>query len=107
MAAFALLPIISGLKFDLTSGLIGFDPKIPGDFSCLWSLGTGWGTLEKIEGCARINIIEGYLDVKCIDLPFVTPARAAVDGKTVPFTVEGGRIMISEVQARTLIEVWG
>lgn len=45
MAAFALLPAFSGMRFDMGRKELGFAPIVKGEFSCLWSLDSGFGTV--------------------------------------------------------------
>ena len=47
MAAFSLLPSFSGMKYNAAQGLLSFAPVQKKDiFRCLWSLDSGFGTVE-------------------------------------------------------------
>ena len=59
MAAFAMLQAYSGFHYDMTVGMIGFAPKVAGDFRCFWSLGTVWGEYERQESTQTIRILHG------------------------------------------------
>ncbi len=88
MAAFALLPIYSGFTFDLPAKRIGFNPIHKEDFSCLFSVGTGWGTLRWSEQAVSVTLQEGYLELQA----FTTPVKAkslTADGKVIAFIHDG------------------
>ncbi|MBN1248487.1 MAG: hypothetical protein JXC32_12570 [Anaerolineae bacterium] len=79
MASYALLNAFSGFKFDMVKGIIGFNP-IMGQhdtFRCLWSLDSGWGTVEIGRHLITLSVIEGTLTLTALDLPFVKPGRIA------------------------------
>ena len=87
MASFALLPILSGMTFDMTKHALGFCPKInKDDFKCVWSLDSGWGTVHTTGTRASLAVLDGTLTVKTLSLPFlVGVSSVTVDGKTVFF----------------------
>ena len=107
MASFALLPILSGMKFDLPRGELGFDPKVNAtDFSCLFSLGTGWGSVEIGKNSTKINIKGGELTLSSLDLPYMSaPEKLTVDGKETSFAKVGGKLCFERVTAHSCIEV--
>lgn len=93
MAAFALLPLYSGFQFDLPHQRIGFDPRLPGDFRCFFSLGTGWGFLWKTDHAAGVKLHHGTLTLSQLDLPFVNAPKALLlDEKPAAFTAENGSL---------------
>jgi non-lysosomal glucosylceramidase len=48
LASWALLPALSGFKFDMLKGEVGFAPMInENDFRCFWSTGKAWGTYSQ------------------------------------------------------------
>lgn len=108
MASFALLPIFSGMRFDLPRGMIGFDPKVNKDaFRCLWSLGTGWGNVQVKKGATRIEIISGELTLSRVELPYISaPEKLVIDGVESAFTVENGVIVFEKTTAAHAIEVF-
>ncbi|MBQ8894360.1 MAG: hypothetical protein IJ043_08135 [Clostridia bacterium] len=106
MAAFALLPLYSGFTFDLPHETIGFDPKLQGDFSCLFSLGTGWGNLWKKEHSAGVNLHQGSLTLSQLKVPFAkAPKALTVDGASIPFTAENGVLSFEKTTIKESIEV--
>ena len=65
MAVYAFIPLISGFQFDMTQGMIGFDPidKLP-EFRCIWSVDSAWGTVQITEKELEITILGGELRLK-------------------------------------------
>mgnify|MGYP001810118323 FL=1 len=65
MASWALIPALSGFRFDMRQNRISFSPYInENDFHCFFSTGKAWGVLHQIrEGngafSQRLEIIEG------------------------------------------------
>ncbi len=59
MASYAMLQAYSGFCYDMTRGLIGFAPVLPGDFRCFWSLGTVWGVFERRSTGSKLSILGG------------------------------------------------
>lgn len=107
MASFALLPILSGMSFDLPHGRLGFDPVVKtDDFSCLFSLGTGWGNVEIGKKSTKINIKGGELALSTLDLPYIAaPQKLIVDGKETSFATADGKLCFERVTVRRGIEV--
>lgn len=107
MASFALLPILSGFRFDLPHGLIGFDPKVNKDhFRCLWSLGTGWGNVAVTPDTTRITILNGTLKLQAVELPYLHgPTRLTVDGQSVPFTFCNGVLRFEPLTIQKSIDI--
>lgn len=98
MASFALLPIISGFKFDMVNGSIGFDPIFEGDCRYLWSIDGGWGEFIREGGKICINVFEGKLNLKKLSLPFMKKINSIViDGKEADFTTEDTVIIFNGV----------
>ena len=65
MAAFGMIPAALGFQYDLTAGMIGFDPTVKNLKNCLWSLGTVWGEYRKREnGSTEIRIADGSIVLK-------------------------------------------
>jgi len=58
MASWAVLLALSGFRYDMVEGKIGFDPKISGDdFSTFWSTGSAWGVYrqKKNPGTGKLD----------------------------------------------------
>lgn len=107
MAAFALLPIFSGFRFDLPHQSVGFEPVgNPENFRCFWSVGTGWGVFAKDGGKVRLTIEEGSLALREIALPFLANASSlTIDGENVPFRQENGAVRFESACIRRELAV--
>ncbi len=88
MASFALLPILSGMSFDMPRGHIGFDPKVsPEHFRCLFAVGNGWGNYCCEQKECGIALLGGSVRLSSFGLPQGKQAAAViVDGKEIAFT---------------------
>jgi hypothetical protein len=48
MASWGVLLALSGFRFDMVEGEMGFKPVVNADdFRCFWSTGTAWGTYRQ------------------------------------------------------------
>lgn len=71
MASYALLNAYSGFRFDMSKGLVGFNPVdgASSPFRCFWSLDQGWGQVElDSEGC-RLSVLHGELPLRHLQVP--------------------------------------
>ena len=107
MASFALLPIFSGLSFDLPHKRIGFAPLNKGEsFFALWSLGTGWGNFSVKEKTFTLELQGGILEIERIDLPFIEKPKALrIDGREIPFESKEGAIFFAPTKIQGRLEV--
>ncbi len=106
MAAFALLPLSAGFSFDLARGHIGFDPVVGGEFRCIWSVGSGWGSFSTKPGETVIHVTEGTLTLKTLELPFLkTVTRVIADGQETAFSFDGGCVSLDGVTLRSEIRI--
>ena len=104
MAAYALLPIMSGFRFDLPHGSIGFFPRGQGDFRCLWSLGTGWGSVEFAGSKVKITVTEGVLDLSRVEIPGADKVTSLlIDGKPVSFRAEDGSVVFEKTAVKQAV----
>jgi hypothetical protein len=97
MASYSLLNAFSGLRFDMTRRMIGFDPiqLQDGRFRCFWSLRSAWGEVEMAPGRAELCVLYGALPVRLLDLPRMAKSRVetvAIGGTPLEFAQEGGEI---------------
>ena len=67
MAAYGLLPAISGFCYDRKAGKLGFLPKIS-NISCFWSLGEVWGTFTQNEKQVEIEFLNGEFLLNNLEL---------------------------------------
>ena len=99
MASYSLLNAFSGFEFDMTRGLVGFDPiRAPGGrFRCFWSLDGGWGEIVMTPGRAEVRVLGGAIAVRALHLPFLRAARVGevlLGGKALAFENEKGRLAL-------------
>ena len=86
MAAFGMIPAALGFQYDLTSGMIGFQPTVKNLTRCLWSLGTVWGEYRKEEnGSTEIRITAGSLQLKKLVLK-ESVRSVKLNGNAIDFT---------------------
>ncbi len=95
MASFALLPTVSGMEFDMVKRYLGFAPRMwdGNKFMCLWSLDSGWGTVDFVGRNASIQLRGGSLQLNSLKLQPKTPGipqSVIVGGKGVPFQYAEG-----------------
>ncbi len=95
MASFALLPIYSGMRFDLPRKMLGFDPIHRENFRCLFSVGTGWGIFAWGKNELRLTLEEGSLTLTQFAVPVEAKAVYA-DGKELAFFCENSVITFDE-----------
>jgi hypothetical protein len=97
MASYVLLLALSGFKFDMIKGEIGFNPLgvVDGKFSCFWSTGTGWGKFDMQLDKVAIAVYYGILKIKTLDLPFLINRKIkkiTVENKTIECESFKGKI---------------
>lgn len=93
MAAYGMLQAFSGFRYDLTRGEIGFAPRLPGAFSCFWSLGRAWGVCSRTaSGRQRIEVLFGSLALRRLA---VAGCRPRHNGRAVAAHREKGAIVFS------------
>ena len=69
MAAYAMLNACSGLRYDLTRGMIGFSPTVrERPVRCFWSLGAAWGTVEFAADRATLELAGGEIELAAVEL---------------------------------------
>ncbi len=107
MASFAILPIISGFSFDMPHNKIGFKPVVlKNNFKSVWFLGTGWGNVIVSDSFVKINVIDGKLDLSCLELKLSEkPDKLIIDGKEKEFTFENSNIIFDKTTVESGIEV--
>ncbi len=100
MASFALLPLLSGFRYDAPRGAIAFDPKVcRGAFRCLWSVGSGWGEFIWSGNSVQIVLHGGTLSVSRITLPFAAGIESVtIDDAAAPFTFTAPTLHFSNPQ---------
>ncbi|MGC3952865.1 MAG: GH116 family glycosyl-hydrolase [Propionicimonas sp.] len=68
LASYSLLLAYSGFSYDTSAGLLGFAP-LDGVGSFLWSVGTGWGTVDVREDGLQLVVEGGQLTLTTLECP--------------------------------------
>ena len=93
MASFALLPIISGFKFDLPHKTIGFKPIVKKDFCSFFCVGSAYGIVEINKNFLSIKILFGQLELSSFIIPNnKKPAELIVDDNEIEFYFEHDKL---------------
>jgi uncharacterized protein (DUF608 family) len=92
LSSWALLLAYSGFAYDATKQAIDFAPAVSGDFRCLFSTGTGWGTFSREATEACIELRYGTLWLSRLGLRVAT-------GVTIQETRVNGSPLATQVQA--------
>lgn len=107
MAAYALIPILSGFVADLPRKRIEFNPISKDTFKSVWSVATGWGIFELKKNVVVISLKKGSLLLKELSLPFSDRVEKVVtDGREVSFCFENGSVKIDETVINNKMEVY-
>lgn len=102
MAAYGMLQAFSGFHYDMTRGEIGFAPRLPGAFSCLWSLGRAWGVYSRTaSGRERIEVLFGSLTLRRLA---VAGCRPRHNGRPVAAPREWFNLVRDLPGGRTVVE---
>ena len=85
MAAFGLIPIISGFVADLPNYTITFNPIITDNhFKSIWSVSTGWGIFSLADNEITIDLKVGEIEIERLVLPFINSVKAvSIDGENI------------------------
>jgi len=81
MASYAALLAFSGFQFDMPKKKLGFNPIVDGNFSCFWSIDSGWGTFEKTGTGNVLKLLYGTLTLSCLKLKYIKPTSVLHIGK--------------------------
>ena len=97
MASFALIPIISGFKFDMPNKSIGFAPIIEGDFKCIFSVCDCYGMYEKTDKTTTLLIKEGSLTISSIELDYIGKVKEVkADGHRIDFVQKCNKLIFEQ-----------
>jgi len=107
MASFALLPILSGFRFDMVQGRIAFAPKVEeAHFRCFWSVASGYGEYAQCADSAQLTVFEGKLRLSGFGVPNAQAVKAVrIDGTACDFTVQGDWLLFPETAVESMIEI--
>ena len=107
MAAFALLPILSGFEFDMTKGYLAFQPKVNQDnFRCIWSVDSGYGEYTQNSAEICFTVIEGFVRLSSFGIKGVTGITGvSIDGCPCDYSYGDGMITFNETTVEKKIEI--
>ena len=66
LSSYAMLPAWGGFSFDLTRGMIGFAPKVAGDFRTFWSVDGAWGEFLRDAAACELRVLHGTLKLNAL-----------------------------------------
>ena len=100
MASYALLPTFSGFQYDMTENMIGFAPiNIQKNYSCFWSVDSGWGVFEKTEKHLKLKVLYGNIELKEMRLSFIEDEEiddVSLGNNRIDYQVIKGNIKLSK-----------
>lgn len=106
MASFALIPILSGFKFDMPNNFIAFNPYVKNKYQSVWSIGGAWGNFELDGNVVKISVYEGELNLKSIGLEFADKCSdVKIDGKAVDFNFDNGVVTFNKTDIKNTVEI--
>jgi len=98
MASYALLTAMSGFVFDMTRGMIGFNPvRIGKRFKCFWSLEGAWGTVEFKKNVIMLSILYGELTLSTFHSSSLRGRdikRVTAGGSNIKFCLEDNELRL-------------
>lgn len=96
MAAYSILPALSGFRFDLTRGFIGFKPIINEEaFSAFWALDGVWGKYDQNPAQAALRVLYGSIALKRFNASDRLIKNVTLNRKPVAFTQEGFELVFA------------
>ena len=93
MATYSLLNAFSGFVYDMTRGMIGFQPLEPkrSSFRCFWSLSKAWGEVRITKTKITLRVLQGTLELK--EYQSHAPVRKATLGKQAVELAQAGSVV--------------
>lgn len=101
MASFALLPLLSGLRFAVDRDTALFEPKYE-TLTAFWCVCSGWGLVKRNGKHVAFTVKEGKFPVHRIVLPFADGIESVkIDGRDVTVSRNGGKeLVLPDIPAR-------
>ena len=96
MSSYALLLALSGFRFDMTKGYLGFLPNDPGEARCyFWSVEGAYGLFRQEGDQRTLQVCAGQLMLRCLETD--RPATCAfINQAPVTIREEGNKIFFDE-----------
>ncbi len=93
MAAYSILLALSGFRFDMTRGYIGFEPQIHAeDFRCFWAVDGAWGEYAQDASSARLTVLYGELRLRAFRAGGRAVHTAQLGGQNLSYQQNGAEI---------------
>lgn len=107
MAAYALMPILSGFTFDMPKRYISFNPKInKDDFYCVWGVKDCWGVFQNKNNRSNITVKKGSITLEKIGVPYAKSVeKLTIDGKAAEFKYERGCLTFEKTAVNSSVEI--
>ncbi len=99
MASYSLLLSYSGFRFEMSKGMIGFEPLGNcDDFRSFWSVDRAWGVVRFEKNSTSIEIKSGEIDIQRLLLrkPNRNIKSVSIDGIPGKFISENGEIVFDK-----------
>jgi uncharacterized protein (DUF608 family) len=98
MASYALLTALSGFSYSAPGKRLSFAPALNADeFSCFFSVASGWGVLRREAASASVEVLWGELDIAEFGAGFdATGAKVALAGKPVDVQAKGLTVLFNQ-----------
>ncbi len=93
MASYAMLQAFSGFSYDMSRRMIGFKPRVAGDFRCFWALGKAWGVYEVQNGFQKMTLLHGSLELERLRLE---GSGLSINGKEISAKFVDGEWMLEK-----------
>ena len=106
LASWAAIPALSGFCYSAVSRRLELTPRWrPQAFQCIWSAGSGWGTVHQGiadgEQTVRWEVLAGELNVR--EMAYAIPPRATVEGVSVELGDEAVAARIRQEGVRVTV----
>ena len=106
MSSYALLPLWSGFTFDMCEKYMGFSPVRKGDGRYLWSVGNTWGQVSFDGKKCCLSVLGEALSLSSFGMDDANSVKSVlVDGRSVDFCVENGRVNLGDVCVKKSLEL--
>ena len=107
MASFALLPIYSGMRFDMEKKHLGFAPLSEDGGEFMFSIGDSWGSVSVAKEKHTLSILGVPLALASYGFAQGKRVRAAVvDGKEISFRQSGAEISFAPAEIEKTLEIY-
>ncbi len=112
MASYALVPILSGFRFDLPHSHIGFAPYKQ-NFRSIWSVDGAWGEFVCCKMSVVLKIVEGEVTLESFYVKNLTNVESvSIDGQFIDFSLKNEKIsfaktkICNELKITSNISIW-